>query len=240
MKMIDQSIREALAELRREAEGSEKGTCPPEEILSLFHEGRLSEPEKALVQEHLSLCPSCLEVMHLEAVCAMEPDAEGDSVTFPEELMQHAKELVKPGLDKFLFDFVARFWRGSLEVIQSSLEPLSPFNQPAAVLLRSEKGTQEPEPLRVQKSFERIAAELEMSVPKEGLWNIQIFLKGVIEESLPEGLRVNLKDLSEDRELHSTLARGGMVSFQEVSPGEYALEVKEKGSLIGTISVCLS
>jgi len=241
MKTTENDIRDALKELQKEAEESGgRGACPGEELLALYLDGGLAGREKDRVQEHLSLCPQCLEAVLLETSFAVESSVRELPERRWQEANQRAKDLVKPGLDKLLFDLVVRCYHGGMEVIRSSLTPLQPAFQPAAAVLRGDRQASGPEPLRMEKSFDHMAAELEIFASKEGVWTLQVLLKRKEEGPLPETLRISLKDLSVGKELCSTPARGGLAVFQEMPKGDYEVEIKERGSVVGKISVRLT
>ena len=65
MNSLDKNIRTALDEIDEEAPAYREKSCPSEEILILYTEGGLTGSEKDHVQEHLSYCPACLDVILL-------------------------------------------------------------------------------------------------------------------------------------------------------------------------------
>ena len=154
--------------------------------------------------------------------------------------MEKAKALIGPGRDKILFDLVVRFAGESLEVVHSLLTPLPPLVQPAGAALRGGRAEQPPEPLRMEKVLNGFVVELEISSPGEDTWNIHLILKKAEDQEPLHGLRVTLKDLGKQRERQSLLVDKGIVSFLELSNGEYAVEIKDKGIVLGELSFCLA
>jgi hypothetical protein len=241
MKSLEKDIRETLHELQNETDEKVKGKCPAEEDLGLFLEGRLSQQERNRVLGHLSLCPHCLDIVSLEASLFGEQAPAAETLTtVPSEALARAKGLLKPIKEKPLFDLIVRLYHESLEVIHSALKPLPPVSQPAYATLRGAEKGKGLEPLRMEKSFDGISAEIELTASQKGLWNMQILLKEYREIAIPEGIRVTLKDLSMEKELQSAPARGGLAVFQELPTGEYAIEIKEKGITLGTVSLRLT
>ncbi len=240
MKTLEQDIREALTELQGEALEARRGPCPEEELLGLYAEGSLTGPEKDRVQEHLSIFPDCLEVVLLVVSCDTEQAPKEVPHPIRAELVEKAKSLVEPGADKMLFDLVVRFFREGLEVIHSSLNPLPPLHQPVAAALRGDEKTNLSESLRMEKHFDSIVAEVEVSAPREGMWSVQVILRKAEQNSPLDGLRVTLKDKAQEKELQSLLVRKGVATFLGLPCGEYALEVMDKGCLHGELSLCLS
>jgi len=240
MKSIEESIKEALCELADEKKGQIRKRCPPEEMLSLYLGGALSEDEKTLVTEHLSFCSECLDIVALEVSAAKELEAEHAEVTVPSGAVDRAKKLVTSAREKTLFDVVVRLYRDTLEVIHSTLQPLPPVTQPAFASLRSGNDKAGPKPLRMEKSFKGISAEIQLEASQKGLWSIQVFLKGTKGADLPGGLRVTLKDLPLQRELQSAPVRDAVAVFEGLPAGDYGLEIREFGHIVGSASLCLT
>jgi hypothetical protein len=240
MKTQEESIREALGEIQNEATRAGKFGCPPEEVLALYVEGRLDEQEKTKVSEHLSLCSGCLDTVLLESRLVDKTSVAEEPANIRFEALQRAKDLVGPGLDKILFDLVVRVYRGAMEVVHSTLTPVPlVYQHVAAAVRRGPEEREEPQPLRMEKSFGDISAEIEVTSPKEGRWNIQILLRGPEGGEDPKGIRITLKDLSQEKELQSSVVRSGLAAFPDLSAGDYVLEIKEKGRVIGEFSLRL-
>ncbi len=240
MKLMEDHLKKALDELAAEKKSQDKGGCPPEEILALYMEGGLAGKEKDRVMEHLSFCSDCLDIVAMEASAEGELSAEGAGATVPSRAVDRAKNLVRSGTDETLFDIVVRLGRGTLEIIHSALQPLPPVYQPAHAALRSSDEEQAPEPLWIEKVFNGLSAELQLGSSQEGLCNIQVFLKTTEGGPLPGGLRVTLKDLPMGKELQSAPVRDGVAVFSGLNGGEYELEIREQGNVVGTASIRLT
>jgi hypothetical protein len=240
MKSIEKNIKEALFELAEEKKRRVQEGCPPEEILALYLAGTLAGPEKTRVTQHLSFCPHCLDIVALEASTAAESKADEAGITVPSRAMNRVKNLVKSSGDKTVFDVVVRLYHGTLEIIHTALRPLPPVTQPAFAALRSTEEGQAPEPVRMEKTFNGIAAEIQLEASQKGLWSIQVFLKKTGGDALPGGLRVSLKDLPLEKELQSAPVRDDVAVFQGLPAGEYELEIREFGDIIGSTSLCLT
>ena len=122
----------------------------------------------------------------------------------------------------------------------SLLTPLPPLFQPAGTALRSDQEVQLPVPLRMEKILNSIVVEIGISAAEEEAWKVQVLLKKKGGQKPQEGLRVTLKDMAKYRELQSLLARKGIASFQDISNGEYIIEIKNNGIVLGKLSFCLS
>lgn len=242
MRSIEDDIKKALREMATEKKSQVQEGCPPEEILILYMEGGLAERRKNLVTEHLSFCPDCLDIVALETAAAKkELEAAHEETTIPSRAVDWARNLVRSGTEETLFDIVVRLCHGTLEIIHSALHSLPPVNQPALAALRSaEQGQEGPQPLRMEKAFNGISAEIQVEASQEGTWSIQVFLKGTQGPDLPDGLRITLKDLPLEKELQSAPVRGGVAVFSGLSAGEYEIEIREFGQVVGTASIRLT
>ena len=241
MKTLEESIREALGEIGNEARRVSKSGCPPEEILALYVEGGLDEEEKCKVTEHLSFCSGCLDTVLIESRIARESSVAEQPVRLRPEVLRRAKDLVGPGLDKILFDLVVRVYRGAMEVVHSTLAPVPLAYQPVpAAVRRGAEEREEAQSLRMEKSFEGISAEVEVTSPQEGRWNIRTLLRGPEGGGAPKAIRVTLKDLVQHKELQSSVARSGLATFPDLPAGDYGLEIKNKGRVVGELSLRLS
>ena len=240
MKSIEEDIKRALCELVVEKRAQAQERCPPEEIFALYMNGDLAEDQKEGVTEHLSFCPDCLDIVALEAVTEKEHEAADTGIPVPSRVVDRAKNLVKSGAQEALFDIVVRLYRGSLEILHSSLQPLPPIAQPAFASLRGAEEEQSLEPVRMEKVFKGISAEIRLEISQEDLLTIQVFLKKKEGGTLPQGLRVTLKDLPLEKELRSVPVQDGVAVFWGLAGGEYEVEIRELGHIIGTTSLCLS
>lgn len=241
MKTLEESITEALGEIQNEAARSGKRGCPPEEILALYVEGGLDEEEKGKVTEHLSICSGCLDTVLVASRLARESAVAEEPARVPREVLQRAKDLVGPGLEKRVFDLVVRVYRGAMEVVHSTLTPLPVAYQPVPAAVRRDAAErEEAQSLRMEKSFGDITAEIEVTSPEEGRWRIQSLFRGPEGGEAPKGIRVTLKDLSQAKELQSSIARSGLATFADLPPGDYGLEIREKGRVVGVLALRLS
>jgi len=239
MNKQDNDIKKLLKEIREEGRGFQKTPCPSEEILSLFAEGGLIGPEKDQVQNHLSLCPDCLDTLLLARKTNIDLGTGTSLQPVPAGFVEKAKALVSPGKDIMLFDLIVNFTRNSLEIVHSLLTPLPPLVQPAGAALRGDLEEPLLEPIRVEKELDGVVVELEISSPGKDAWTVHVLLKKTNKKQPPEGLRVTLKDMDKERELQSFLVRKSVVSFQDLSNGEYTVEIKDKGIHLGELTFCL-
>jgi hypothetical protein len=89
----------------------------------------------------------------------------------------------------------------------------------------------------MEKVCKGISAEIQLEVCQEDHLTVQIFLKKEDENTLPEGLRVTLKDLPLEKELRSVPVQDGVAVFTGLAGGDYEVEIREFGRVIGTASL---
>ena len=238
MKDIDKDIKAALDDIQGEAK-SKPDKCPEETLLALFIEGKLSDNERLAVVEHLSLCPRCLEAVLLESVESPEKEPAEAALAVLPEALKKVKDLVRAEPDTSLFDLILRFFQGRVQMIHSVLTPLTPVTQPAFGALRADQQQKPSESIRMEKTFDSVSVEIAVTAQDRDLWAIQLFLKDT-QKALPiDGWRATLKDLSQHKELQSTIVRQGQAAFLELPGASYGLEIKEKGKIRGELSLRL-
>jgi len=237
MKSMEKDIRNALAALGRET-GKPPGNtdCPGEETLVLLAEGNLGPAERATLHGHLDACSRCREILALDA----SPGTPGEAEAAP-SLVLRARALLGPVPQTDLFDLVLIRVRDGLKVAHSGLRLLSPHgNRLAPSPVRTEGGAPgSPDSVRAEKALKRYAAEVEVTPGDIDSWNIRVFLMDAEKIAEETGLRVSLTDLSRRRELHSIMARKGTAVFQGVRAGDFGLEIRQRGSMLGTVSLRL-
>jgi len=240
MTPFEKELRAALARPGEQAAaGARRGTCPGEETWVLFVQGGLAPGERRSLREHLSLCSRCREILALDA-WAETPGFQGAP---PEganpALRGKALGLLDPAAS---FDLVLQWVREGARVLHAGLRVrVLPDGRLAPALLRS--GTRDGPAagsVRAEKQLGGYRAEIE-AVPADGeRWEVRAFLTGSGPARRETGLRVSLKDLHRRRELRSVVAARGAAVFQGLVSGDYGLEFRQTGSLLGTVQLRLS
>lgn len=207
-----------------------KIVCPDEEMLVDYLEGRLSNDERAVIEEHLSDCDTCLE----EFVVAgnlerMEEGLQSDpvpaNVTEAALHMISSRALTPSGL---LIEKVKR-------AIKSLYSWLSNFFSPdiwrgwGFAQIRSSKKVVYKDLIRLKKIFREIEAEIEIEKKAESKTLIRVRLSDDIRDK--EEVRATLK--KGDREVSSNLFNRGYAVFEDVPFGHYSITFSRNSVILG-------
>jgi hypothetical protein len=207
------------------------GSCPDEERLADFLDGRLSEEERSQTEEHLAGCQGCLEALviartltrgaserELEPVPAVVTERAVGKVTsrYPVTPDSSAQEIMPS-----LRDLGARM----IEVLSSRF-----FGESCPVPVRSSQIVASEDRVCVRVPFKGIEAEME--VEKAGVGTATIRVRLLETCAFGRALRVTLKQ--GDREVTSQLLEGSSVLFEDIPFGHYGVSLTEDGKILGT------
>jgi anti-sigma factor RsiW len=203
-------------------------TCPNDETLVDFLEGRLSEAQRGPVEEHLAACGPCREQV---AVCAelMEGEAENERVTAPQALTQKTIDRVRdltrpvkvPGILERTRQWVAKGVQ--------KIDHLAIWSAPDPVTLRSGSQDGVQTVITRQKTFDHMTFQIELEKIGVAMATIRVFIEAPV--STGSGLRVALYHV--DRELASADIGPDPVLFEEIQFGVYTLIFMRLGEKLG-------
>ena len=201
-----------------------KKSCPDEEIIADYLEGRLSAEDKEAMDVHLSECQLCLEELVI-AGKAIRDAAELHAV--PSGVTEGAVRLVArrtTGVaEKGLKESIAAFAEKISEYFRYSLH--SRWQQ---ATIRSSKIAAAPDLVMIRKVFKEIEAEIE--IEKTGADKAHIRVRANKGEK--NGIRVTLKRV--EREISSQLLSGGYTLFEDIPFGRYEIVFSTNGSELGS------
>jgi hypothetical protein len=201
-----------------------KKSCPGEEIIADYLEGRLSAEDKEAMDAHLSECELCLEELVI-AGKALRDAAEAPPV--PLAVTETAVRLVAgraPGAaERSLKDSIAAYAEKISDYVRYSL----PWRWQQATI-RSSKIEAAPDLVVIRKVFKEIEAEIE--IEKTGDDKAHIRVKASRREK--NGVRVTLK--KGEREISSQLLSGDYALFEDIPFGRYEIVFSTNGSELGT------
>jgi hypothetical protein len=201
-----------------------KKSCPVEEIIADYLEGRLPAEDKEAMDAHLSECDLCLE----ELVIAGK--AIRDAIQLP---------AVPSGVTEAAARLVARRTtgvaeKGLKESIAAYAEKISdyfhysfPWRLQQATI-RSSRIAAAPDLVMIRKVFKKMRAEIE--IEKTGARKAHIRVKASGGEK--NGIRVTLK--KGEREISSQLLRAGYALFEDIPFGRCEIVFSANGSELGT------
>jgi hypothetical protein len=201
-----------------------KKSCPDEERIADYLEGRLSAGDKEAMDVHLSECELCLEELVI-AGKAVRDAAEAPAV--PLGVTEAAVRLVAgrtPGAaERSLKDSIAAYAEKISDYVRYSL----PWRWQHATI-RSSKVESAPDLVMIRKVFKEIEAEIEIEKTGEDKAHIRVKAGG----REKNGIRVTLK--KGEREISSQLLGGGYALFEDIPFGRYEIVFSTNGSELGT------
>jgi len=201
-----------------------KKSCPDEEMIADYLEGRLSAEDKEAMDAHLSECELCLEELVI-AGKAMKDTAEAPAV--PLSVTEAAVRLVAKqttgAAEKSLKESIATYMERVSDYFRFSL----PWRWQHATI-RSSKVESAPDLVVIRKVFKEIEAEIEIEKTGEDKAHIRVKADG----REKNGIRVTLK--KGEREISSQLLSGDHVLFEDIPFGRYEIAFSTNGSELGT------
>ena len=207
-----------------------KTVCPDEEMLVDYLEGRLSNDERTVMEEHLSGCDTCLEEFVVAAdLERAEEDLQSDpvpaGVTQAALNMISSRALTPSGL---VIEKVKR-------TIKTLYIWLSDFFSPGIwrgwgfAQIRGSKKVVHKDLIRLKKIFKEVEAEIEIEKKAENKTLIRVRLADDIKNK--EEVRATLK--KGDREVSSNLFNRSYAVFEDVPFGHYSITFSRNGVMLG-------
>lgn len=205
-------------------ESMAKKSCPDEEVIADFLEGRLPPEDREKLDAHLSSCDHCLEELII-AKKALRGAAE--SPTVPSEVTEKALRLVAerpiPVMEKSLMDSIIAGAEKLCEYLRNSF-PLRWQHAPT----RSSRTGAAPNLVVIRKAFKEIEAEIEVEKSGDEKAQIRIRVEGIGKN----GIRVTLKKA--ERKITSQPLSEGYALFEDIPYGRYEIVLFTNGSELGS------
>ena len=206
-------------------------SCPDEERLMDYIEGRLSKEDRSHIEEHLSDCEICLEGLVVTRSILQGRD-EIETEPVPAAVTESAVSLIT-GPRAPLFDISIDRVKLAINRIKSDIADLLwPDSwirwQPAAI--RGAKSVVSEDLFRITVSFKKIKTEIE--IEKTANEKALIRVKFPKRPQNSKKIRVTLKE--DNREIASYLLEGSSVRFEAVPFGHYGISLTENGVNLGS------
>jgi hypothetical protein len=213
-------------------EPSMRKSCPDEERLADYIEGRLSVDDRSEIEAHLSSCKMCLEeFMVAERLVRGGDKMELDPV--PGRVTQAAVRLINSQRSK-LGDSLSKNLKRSIREISSKLSGFispMPWGAWSFAPIRGSRTVVSKDHIHLKKSFRGIDTEIEIEKTGENKAQIRVGFPG--SHSQREDFRVTLK--RGEREVASHLfGRQDRILFEDTPFGHYSLDIKKDGTRLGT------
>jgi hypothetical protein len=206
-------------------------TCPADEIVADYIEGRLSEQSASEMEEHFSYCNVCLEVLTL-ATSLVHGEHQLELEPVPAKVTDAAARFVL-SQDPLLSDSLLVRLERTLKSLPTRLSELLNHEaweglQPQPV--RGFKKKVAEDFILLRKTFQDVKSEIE--VEKTGEKKALIRIRLLADHTADQTIRVTLK--KGDREIASQLAEGAYVLFEDIPFGRYSLTFAKDGFTLGT------
>ena len=228
----------------RQRKGSKKILSqehPDEESLACFAEAKLKEPEIELIQKHLLSCDVCAEYLSTQLKIEAHLSKE-----VPLALLDKVKKIISSDVRENLFEIFIKLKEKALEIIQTSGDVLVGQEVIPVSVLRSRQKNEFKEEVSILKDLREIRVMAKIQNKNTKNFDLTITVK----DKWPQGrglasngqshkadkdLRVTL--LKDGLELESYIADSGSSLFENIPPGDYAVEVTQEGQKAAVIDL---
>lgn len=214
----------------------ERIECPNEILINRYVLHQCSPEERKEIEAHLIKCSLCrYEVVSLtETLPEIQDDKKwGD---LPERILKKGMELIKKkqGSQRAPLEICLQFIHNKWNIIRHTgiLIP-----QPI-LAVRRETPLQTDKVSTLVKEFNGYRVEADIKGNKEGTLDLKIRVKKSEEENLLSKVDFSLRDQKRHRILEES-TRDGMICFEGILPGDYSINIRQLGQIIGEISIHL-
>ncbi len=205
-------------------------TCLSDETIAEFVDGLLTGKESAAVEDHLSVCLSCQELVSAHQSVRQRQES-GEMMDVPTEMMQNAKNLIREKNEDVL-ELLVRFSENMFEAIRTTGEVLwGPGVQSDYVLRADTAGPAQV--LVVQKDFAAFRVEATVSREENDLHNVFVRLHSKSQKPFSASTNVSL--WQDRNELESHPVSRGEISFRKIKPGAYHLRIEDPQNKIRAV-----
>ena len=203
---------------------------PDEEDLACFLDGKLTQPDKLLIEKHLVNCDLCAEYVGAHLLMRTEP-----GVSLPDKLLEKIKKLVIGENEAGLFEIWLKLKEKAIEIIQTSGDILVGQELIPAPVLRSRQIKDFKEEITILKDLQKIRVETKLKNNNAKSFNLEVSIKDKESQKLLKDLRIAL--LSDGLELESYVSDETTVIFKDIYPGVYTVEVTSSEKRIAIVAI---
>ena len=203
---------------------------PTEEALACFLEDKLAPVDSDLMQKHLLKCDICAEYLSIQLKIA--PHLSKD---VPDPLLERVRKILGSDVKDNVFEIFLRLKEKAWEIIQTSGDVLVGQELIPAPVLRNRQINEFKEEVSILKDLEevRILAKVESKSSK--IFNLTIIIKDKQGEKVSNNLRITL--MKDEVELESYISDSGGSIFENISPGNYRVEVTQETRMVALIDL---
>jgi hypothetical protein len=206
-------------------------TCPGEEILADYMEGRLSVDDRSETEAHLSECDTCLEgILAVKSLLRNNSLLQQDPA--PSHVTEIAVRLVQSQISGLSSSTVERLRLSIIRLytrVSDLFRPLR-WGQTAFAPIRGSKIAVSNDLVHLRKVFKEIITEIEVEKTTKGNAHIRVRLSEA--SKYKKGVRVSLE--RGERVISSYPIDGGYVLFEDIPFGRYGFNFSKDGVKLGT------
>lgn len=203
---------------------------PDEEALACFLENKLSAQESESIEEHLTGCDACAEILAVSIKAGLKVGLEKN---VPEELARRVKDLAGRENGLFVLEAVLQLKEKFLEILSATGDILVGREFVPAPVLRSRKIRDFKDEVTILKDFKDIRVEARIENRNGRAFDLAITVKDKHTHRVIRDLRVAL--LKDDLELESYLTDLSSVSFENVLAGKYVIQISNIEDRVASI-----
>jgi len=207
-----------------------EGEHPLEESLIGFFDDKLAPAERDIIQEHLLKCDICAE--YLSTQIKIEPHLSRE---VPAALLEKVRKMISSDVKDNIFEIFLKIKEKTLEIIQTSGDVLVGQELVPAPVLRSRQINEFKEEVSILKDLQevRVLAKIESKGGK--IFNLAINIKDKQGKIVDKVLRITL--IKDEVELESYVSDTGSSVFENIPPGNYAVEIIQENQLVAVIDL---
>lgn len=202
-------------------------SCPEEETLVCFCEGRLSKDESKRVQEHLAACGRCAETVSL---FCQKIDEQREVPGF---LIEKAKGLVEDAPAFGIFEVILALKEKALQILSTTGDVIVGNEIMPLAVYRRRPTPELTEEINLIKELENI--KITINIRKIDKDKVRLSLVLADKASLRPLSDLRLALLKEGSELESYEAASGSAAFDNVGFGHYDIEISQRGRKLSVI-----
>lgn len=217
--------------IKKGSENMKRGNCLSEELLASYLDNLLDSTEKETVENHLYKCNDCRQHSIILNRVRKEITIE-ELISVPQQVTDRAKEIIKSGISKRFFEVVLEFAKDSVRIIKDTgamYKPLEFVTEGA----RQETQAGIKNMVHLSNTFKELQADIIIERIDDISYEIYFKASDIISGSPIDDIRVSL--ISEEREVASYLTVNGQISFKNIYPGAYFLNIIKDRDILGEI-----
>lgn len=204
-------------------------SCPDQEALACFLEGKSSKPEAEAMQEHIISCNNCSEITSLFY------QKVKDKKQVPELMIEKVKALLGEGGATNVIEIILALKGKALQIIKTSCDIILENEIMPLPILRSRSISELFEEIILIKELENIKITIEFHKREEDKVRLMLRFIDKIGNKNVTDLRVAL--FKDNKELESYDAASAEVIFEKVSFGRYSVQISRKENKLGVINL---